>query len=65
MTNIKTNHHKTQEYFAGIREGITKYAHWMAGVQYVGTTGKSLFTAIEEVNREEAAQIGQITKCLE
>jgi len=30
--------------------GVSRYAHWSSGVQYVGTTGRTLKEAIEEIN---------------
>ena len=36
-------------YKEGLIEGITRYAHWMNGVQYVGTTGKTLKKALENL----------------
>ncbi len=33
---------------AGLEEGITLYAWWKDGVQYVGTTGRTLKKALEE-----------------
>jgi hypothetical protein len=46
-------------YFDGVRRGITQYAHWAEGVQYVGTTGKKLSTAINEIDLEEQEYIKQ------
>jgi predicted heme/steroid binding protein len=40
-------------YFAGVRDGLTRYAHWKDGVQYVGSCGKTLEKALAEVNEEE------------
>lgn len=38
--------------YDGMIEGITLYAHWKDGVQYVGTTGKTLKKALEDVEKE-------------
>lgn len=35
-------------YKAGIRKGIRMYAWWQDGVQYVGTTGRTLRDALQE-----------------
>jgi hypothetical protein len=35
---------------AGYILGISRYAHWSSGVQYVGTTGRTLKEAIEEIS---------------
>lgn len=40
-------------YYAGLREGISMFAHWRDGVQYVGTTGKSLREALAEIQEQE------------
>ena len=37
-------------YKAGMRKGIWLFAWWKDGVQYVGTTGKTLKQALEEIN---------------
>lgn len=36
------------------------YAHWKDGVQYVGTTGKTLRAAIVELNKEEEKRIAEL-----
>ena len=50
----------TKAFFAGIREGVTMFAYWKDGVQYVGTTGKTLAKAIEQINDEEAERLSSI-----
>jgi hypothetical protein len=35
----------------GIIVGISQFAHWKDGIQYVGTTGTTLKKAIEEVKQ--------------
>lgn len=47
--------HKEKEinaFYDGMIEGITLYAHWKDGVQYVGTTGKTLKKALEDAEKE-------------
>ena len=34
----------------GLREGITRYAHWKDGVQYVGSCGTTLTDALQHRN---------------
>lgn len=34
----------------GIKAGLTVYAHWEDGIQYVGTAGKTLAEALKEVD---------------
>jgi hypothetical protein len=48
--------------YCGIREGITMYAWWKDGVQYVGTTGKTLAKALEDINKEEAARLERMER---
>jgi len=43
----------TKAYHQGLRDGISIYAHWRDGVQYVGTTGKTLKEALEAINKAE------------
>lgn len=40
-------------YHEGVREGLTMYAHWRDGVQYVGTCGKTLKQALAEIDKQE------------
>lgn len=46
-----------KRHYSGVRAGVTMYAHWKDGVQYVGTTGKTLKDAIKELNREEEERL--------
>ena len=46
------------DYTAGVKAGIQAYAHWKDGIQYVGTTGKTLKDALEEVDEAFAASRG-------
>ena len=48
---------QTRAYYKGVREGINRYAHWKDGVQYVGTTGRTLHQAIAELQQEEVELI--------
>jgi hypothetical protein len=52
-----TEREEIQTYYSGIAEGISKYAHWKDGVQYVGTTGKTLAKALEELKVEREQQL--------
>lgn len=45
---------QTRAYYEGLRDGIHQYAHWRDGVQYVGTTGRTLKEALDTVNQAEA-----------
>ena len=44
---------KIKNYYEGVREGITRYAHWKDGVQYVGTCGTTLKHVLERIDKEE------------
>jgi hypothetical protein len=50
----------TIAYYNGLREGVRLYAHWKDGVQYVGTTGKTLKKAIEQIDAEEQQKLEDI-----
>lgn len=43
--------------YDGMIEGISLYAHWKDGVQYVGTTGKTLKKALEDVEKEREKEL--------
>jgi hypothetical protein len=44
---------QSRAYYEGLRDGIHQYAHWRDGVQYVGTTGRTLKEALDTVNQAE------------
>jgi len=44
---------QSMAYYLGLREGISLFAYWKDGVQYVGTTGKTLKDALAEIQVEE------------
>lgn len=44
---------QTRAYYEGMRDGIHRYAHWRDGTQYVGTTGRTLQQALDDVNQTE------------
>jgi len=48
---------KEINFFDGLRAGVTRFAWWKNGVQYVGTTGKTLKLAYEEIRQEEIATL--------
>lgn len=45
---------EVNSYFDGVIEGVAKFAHWKDGVQYVGTCGKTLREAIQEIQFERS-----------
>lgn len=44
----------SRAYYKGMRDGVSLYAHWSNGTQYVGTTGCTLKQAVTRINQEEA-----------
>lgn len=42
---------KVAEYRRGMEDGIRAFAHWRDGRQEVGTTGKSLSSALENIHK--------------
>lgn len=52
----------TKIYFEGLRDGVYKYAHWKDGVQYVGTVGRTLKEAIQDIADEEEYEITLIKR---
>ena len=48
---------QTRIYYMGLKAGVKMYAHWKDGVQYVGTTGKTLNEAIYAIQQEEEEAI--------
>lgn len=43
------------DFYEGMKEGIRLYAWWRDGIQYVGTTGRTLKEALEDVDKLEYA----------
>ena len=39
-------------YYDGLEAGVERFAWWKDGVQYVGTTGKTLNEAYADIERE-------------
>ena len=54
-----TKREEIQTYYSGMASGIYKYAHWKDGVQYVGTTGKTLKQALDELQIECEQQLAE------
>lgn len=52
---------QTRAYYQGLREGIQMYAHWHDGEQYVGTTGRTLQTALAGIHQEEQEVIARFS----
>jgi len=45
---------QSRAYYQGRREGVELYAHWKDGLQYVGTTGRTLKEALANIDQDEA-----------
>ena len=41
---------QSNEFWKGVKEGIKCYAYFRDGVQYVGTTGRTLEKALDEID---------------
>lgn len=41
-----------EAYYEGLREGVERYAWWRDGIQYVGTTGRTLKEALVDIELE-------------
>jgi|688.fasta_scaffold640929_2 hypothetical protein len=55
---------QTRAYYMGVREGIERFAHWSNGEQYVGTTGRTLKSALEKVDQELEQVLERANKLL-
>ena len=49
---IRAQQKADEAYRQGLREGMTRFAWWRDGVQYVGTCGTTLKEALEEIENE-------------
>lgn len=47
------SYQEIKAYYEGIKDGIRMYAWWKDGMQYVGTTGRTLLEAHAEVVYKE------------
>lgn len=48
---------QARAYFEGLRDGVSQYAHWKEGVQYVGSTGKTLASALSDIDLAEKKEL--------
>lgn len=46
---------QTRAYYRGLRDGVSRFAYWKDGVQYVGTTGRTLREALTSIDEEESS----------
>ena len=52
---------RINEYFDGMTEGVRLYAHWEDGRAFVGTTGKTLKKALEDIEIERKEALSRVT----
>jgi hypothetical protein len=51
-----------RSFYQGLRQGVQMYAHWRDGVQYVGTTGKTLRDAIKHIDELEEKDLKELNE---
>lgn len=51
---------EVNSYYDGLIEGIARFAHWQNGTQYVGTCGKTLKEAVNDVQDERGKVLREI-----
>lgn len=56
---------QTRAYYQGIRDGVTDYAYWRDGVQYVGTSGRTLKEALADIDLLEKNLLARYQPVLE
>jgi hypothetical protein len=47
-------------HYDGLREGVRMYAWWKDGVQYVGTTGRTLREALVDIDVREKRELVKV-----
>lgn len=56
---------QTRAYYQGMRDGVTDYAYWRDGVQYVGTSGRTLKEALADIDLLEKNLLARYQPILE
>lgn len=56
---------QTRAYYQGIKDGVTDYAYWRDGVQYVGTSGRTLKEALADIDLLEKNLLARYQPVLE
>jgi len=56
---------QTRAYYQGMRDGVTNYAYWRDGVQYVGTSGRTLKEALADIDLLEKNLLARYQPILE
>ena len=51
---MTVDEHITNAYYDGMIDGVRLFAHWKDGEQFVGTCGKTLKKAIEDIEKLRA-----------
>jgi len=57
LANIVSND-SVRDYYDGVKEGLSRYAWWKDGEQYVGTCGRTLREALADAERERGERHG-------
>lgn len=47
-------------FYDGLVTGVMMYAHWKDGTQYVGTTGKTLRKALEDIEQDRQTRLKEL-----
>jgi hypothetical protein len=55
---------QTRAYYKGLREGVERFAWWKDGTQYVGTTGRTLKQALQDIDQQETKILAQCAKLI-
>lgn len=53
----QTQRLQIEAYYEGVKLGVSLYAHWKDGTQYVGTCGKTLKDALKEIDRDRVERL--------
>jgi hypothetical protein len=59
---IELRRFRVDTFFEGKKSGVNEFAHWKDGVQYVGTCGKTLKSALEEIELEKQEYLKKIDR---
>ncbi|MCK9463044.1 MAG: hypothetical protein M0R80_25760 [Proteobacteria bacterium] len=51
-----------KQFYAGVREGLTRFAWWKNGQQFVGSCGTTLQTALKELDTEEKKALAEMNQ---
>ena len=49
-----------RSFYSGMIQGVARYAYWRDGTQYVGTTGRTLKEAVQEIRQEQNRMLEKV-----